>query len=72
MKTTEKIEAPDANLADKLLQRIDPANWADIKRVEIDWKQDLRDQGHEPDSIQKMLKEYIELNVSGNEDIPTA
>ena len=71
MKTTEKIEAPDANLADRLLQRIDPANWADIKRVEIDWKQDLRDQGHEPDSIQKMLKEYIELNVSGNEDIPT-
>ena len=64
MKTTEKVEPPDAALADRLLQREDPAKWADIKRVEIDWKQDLRDQGHEPDRVQDLLREYIEANVS--------
>ena len=55
----ERIEPPNSALALKILERADPANWAEIKRLEIDWRKEVRDKGVDPEEIEKRLLEHF-------------
>ena len=36
--TTKKTEPPNSALALKVLERMHSANWAEVKRIEVDWR----------------------------------
>lgn len=63
-KTTTKTEPPNAALALKILEREDPSRWADIRRIEIDWRSEIQAQGGNPTDISQELKNYAENNVA--------
>ena len=55
-----KISPPDKNLAHKILQLEDVDSWADVKHHKVDWRQDIRDQGGDPEEIKQALKDVLE------------
>ena len=63
----ERIDPPNSALALKILERADPANWAEIKRIEIDWRDQIRKQGGNPDEIQKEVNAFLDGGVSSDE-----
>ena len=54
-----KTEPPNAALAHKILQQEDPANWAEIKRIEIDWQKQVTAQGQDPDTLKEKIGAFI-------------
>ena len=55
----ERIEPPNSALALKILERADPANWAEIKRIEIDWQKEIKEQGGDPEEVEKRILEHL-------------
>ena len=56
---TKKIEPPNSTLAHKILQQEDPANWAEIKHIAIDWQKRVTAQGGDPDQLKEKIGEFI-------------
>ena len=63
--TITKTEPPNAALAHKILQQEDPANWADIKHIEIDWRKQVSEQGQDPDELKKKVGEKVGALIAG-------
>ena len=63
--TITKTEPPNAALAHKILQQEDPANWADIKHIEIDWRKQVSEQGQDPDEVKKKVGEKVGALIAG-------
>ena len=67
--TITKTEPPNAALADKILQREDPANWAEIKHVTIDWQKQVSAQGQDPDALKEKVGAFI-AGATDDDDEP--
>ena len=67
--TITKTEPPNAALADKILQREDPANWAEIKHVTIDWQKQVSAQGQDPDALKEKVGAFI-AGATADDDEP--
>ena len=61
-KTTKKIEPANAALAHKILQTEDPVKWAEIKRVEIDWRKEIQE--HRESELREYCKPATEVVIA--------
>ena len=69
--TITKTEPPNAALADKILQREDPANWAEIKHVTIDWQKQVSAQGQNPDALKEKVGAFIASTTEDDDEPDT-
>ena len=67
--TITKTEPPNAALAHKILQQEDPANWADIKHIAVDWQKSVTDQGKDPDALKEKVGSFI-AGATADDDEP--
>ena len=66
--TTKKTEPPNSALALKVLERMHPANWAEVKRIEVDWRDQVSKQGGNPDEIKARVCALIDGASDDPED----
>ena len=67
-----KHTGPNAGLAMKVLALMQPDIWAPVQRIQVDWREPIKELGLDPDSIEKAFFKRLETHqaASGDGSIP--
>ena len=66
-KRTIKREPPNAGLAFNWLKHRRPEKYAEQHKHQVDWKDHLKSQGHDPEVLKALAKAYLEKRESAEE-----
>ena len=57
--TITKQESPNADLAQSRLAVIDPLGWGAIQRIEVNWREEVKKQGIDPDTVKGEFRKQL-------------
>ena len=74
-KITERESSPNVQEAKKILALEDPANWADVHNIKVDWRANIQGIGLDPQMIAELYFKFLSDNGASlpipQKEIPT-